>query len=170
MQHPTRKPIPRTLIVLSACVGLCLLAALAGGALWISLTQGALAADVGEVLTPDSGARRDLACQMLERSRTGYCLFTADEGDIQGVARRLGLETSTASGDDPHATPLLALEGGRGCRATDILRSGEKLPAYWAAGRPKQLALRSGGQFEYLLLLYDRATRQACVQVSYAYG
>lgn len=46
----------------------------------------------------------------------------------------------------------------------------EGLPGYWIGARPESLALGSGGQFEYLLLIFDAETSQACVQVSYAYG
>ncbi|MEI7768636.1 MAG: hypothetical protein WCI67_01545 [Chloroflexales bacterium] len=160
----------RMIIILGVCVALCALAALAGGALWNIVNQGTLAADVAEVLGPSGGARRDLTCQMMVRTRTGYCLFAADAGDIQGVASRLGLDSRTTSGAGPRVPPSLITQGAQGCLAADALGGAEGLSAAWVAGRPRQLALRSGGQFESLLLLYSPATRQACVQVSYAYG
>jgi hypothetical protein len=44
------------------------------------------------------------------------------------------------------------------------------LPAYWVAGRPEQLKISGGGQFEYMLLIFNASTGRSCIQVSYAYG
>ena len=57
-----------------------------------------------------------------------------------------------------------------GCLDPQALAVVDGVPAYWITARPPQLALKSGGQFEYLLLIVNEATGEGCVQVSYSYG
>jgi hypothetical protein len=138
------------------------------GGLWNLANRSALAADVAEVM--DEADDPDLQCAMIGVTRAGYCLLPASEGAVSGWATSLGLASGTASLDRPETVPPLAAEGAVGCLDAQVFVEVDGLPAYWLGGRPSQLSLSNGGQFEYMLLLYDPETGRACVQVSYAYG
>ncbi len=151
--------------VLGACF--ILLASCSG--LWNAANRSSLETDVAQVLSIDP-AEVSMQCAMVDTTRTGYCVLPADETQVDAWARSLGLSPRRASLSDGESVPPLASEGPVGC--LDAGRSGavEGQPAYWIGARPTSLALGSGGQFEYLLLIFDPAAAQACVQVSYAYG
>lgn len=170
MSNRQRSIVPLILIGLAGCVVLCLLGLFLGNTLWDAANRSSLAKDVAEVLAAPDLAPGALACHMAGRTRTGYCLFETDQALVKDIANRLHLEGRTTAPEAPRTIPPLVVEGAVGCFAAGVGGSAEGLPAYWAGGRPPQLALSGGGQFEYLLLLYNPATRQTCVQVSYAYG
>jgi hypothetical protein len=137
---------------------------------WNVLNRDSLRADVAEVLALPDVDPLDLSCQMVGTTRTGYCLLTADSAWVEQIAGALALEYRVASLARAETLPPMLSEGLVGCLASEDFGPVEELPAYWVDGRPPALALGSGGQFEYLLLLHNPATHQVCVQVSYAYG
>jgi hypothetical protein len=132
-----------------------------------ALGPGALRSDVAEVIQIPDRARPQLTCLTPSRTRMGYCLTALDQPTITQIVGRLGLSQILPADGAPLDLPTV--EPG-GCQSSAVFGDGTGLRAYWVAGRPDQLALRNGGQFEYLLLLTRPETGQACIQVSYAYG
>ncbi len=154
-------------LFLNGAIGLTLLAC---NFLWNSANRVPLKSDVNEVLDPANTSGLDLTCAMIDTTRSGYCLFMADEGKIEEIAARLELDYRVASFDKDDTIPPLVLDGKVGCLDENVFGIADGLPAFYIAGRPGQLSLAGGGQFEYLLLLFNPETGQACTQVSYAYG
>lgn len=154
-------------VFLNGVIGLTLLAC---NFLWNSANRVPLESDVKEVLAPATTARLDLKCALIETTRSGYCLFEANEKQIEGIAAGLDLEYRLASFENKETIPPVVSEGKLGCLDENVFSQVDGLPAYYIGGRPDQLSLTSGGQFEYLLLLFNPETGQACTQVSYAYG
>jgi len=138
--------------------------------IWNLGNRNSLEADVLEVLHPAPDEGSFLECRMIGTTRSGYCVGEISQADVQALTLAIGLESSTLDLADLDGVPPLAYEGLVGCLDPQTLAVVDGLPAYWIAGRPPQLALKSGGQFEYLLLIVNEATGQGCVQVSYAYG
>jgi len=134
------------------------------------MNRDSLTANVTEVLVASDEDRLELSCKMVDTTRTGYCIFVTHQELIEQVASKLGLDFRTASLELPGNLPPLGSEGMVGCLSAGVFDSIEGLLAYWVGGRPAQLSLSDGGQFEYLLLLYNSSTELACVQVSYAFG
>jgi hypothetical protein len=138
--------------------------------LWTLANRTPLTTDVNELLSTAATTPLDLTCNMLEGTRSGYCLFTADEEMVEEMAARLELDARIASLADRSTVPPIVTDGETGCLDPGIFGSVDGLPAYWLGGRPDQLSLADGSQFEYMLLLFNNATGQGCVQVAYAYG
>jgi hypothetical protein len=111
-----------------------------------------------------------MECRMIGTTRSGYCAFEAGEAGVHAVATELGLASGSVQPHDLSAIPPVAAEGAVGCFSPEMMERADSLPVYWIGGRPDSLRLQSGGQFEYLVLILDPDTGQACVQVSYAYG
>ena len=154
-------------LFLSGVIGLTLLAC---NFLWNSANRVPLKSDVNEVLDPANTTDLDLTCALIDTTRSGYCLFKADEGQIEEIAARLELDYRVVSYEENSTIPPLVSEGKVGCLDEIVFGMADGLLAYYLAGRPGQLSLAGGGQFEYLLLLFNPETGQACTQVSYAYG
>lgn len=138
--------------------------------IWNLGNRNSLEADVLEVLHPAPDEGLSLDCRMIGTTRSGYCVGEISQDDARALALAIGLESSTLDLADLDGVPPLAYEGLVGCLDPQAFAVVDGVPAYWIAGRPPQLALKSGGQFEYLLLIVNEATGQGCVQVSYAYG
>jgi len=154
-------------LCLNGVIGLTLLAC---NFLWNSANRVPLESDVKEVLDPATTTQLDLKCSMIDSTRSGYCLFLSNQAQIQEIAARLDLDYRVASLENNVTIPPVVSEGEVGCLAEDVFGQVDGLSAYYIGGRPDQLSLTSGGQFEYLLLLFNPGTGQACTQVSYAYG
>ena len=154
---------------LALLLGVCSLLLTSCGRAWDAVNRDALRDDVAHVLSVDP-AKSSMRCGMVDATRSGYCLLPADASQVSAWSRDLGLDARTASQEDVGSVPPLASEGPVGCLDPGIYGPIDGLPAYWIGGRPNALGLSGGGQFEYLLLLFDEAASQACVQVSYAYG
>jgi hypothetical protein len=146
----------------------CLL--LACNSLWTLANRTPLTTDVNELLSTTATTPLALTCNMLEGSRSGYCLFTADEELVAEITARLEMDAGIASLVDPSTVPPIITDGETGCLDPDTFGSVDGLPAYWLGGRPDQLSLADGSQFEYMLLLFNTGPGLVCVQVAYAYG
>ena len=138
--------------------------------MWNLGNRSSLEADVLDVLRPASMDRLSLECRMIGTTRSGYCVGEISLEDAEALALALGLESSQVDLENLDRAPPLAAEGLVECVDPEAFPGVDGLPAYWIAGRPPQLGLVSGGQFEYLLVIVNAATGQGCVQVSYAYG
>ncbi len=137
---------------------------------WTAFGRASLEADVAEVVSRGLAGSPEMECQMVGTTRSGFCTFEAGGAGALAVATELGLNSGSVEPDDLSAIPPVAAEGAVGCFSPEMMERADGLPAYWIGGRPESLRLQSGGQFEYLVLLLDPDTGQACVQVSYAYG
>ena len=138
--------------------------------LWNWGNRGALIGGMVEVLAPIQVVADDLECEMIDSTRSGYCLLTTTPEMVMTIATSLALDYRVANPDDPHSLPPIAGEGKTGCMSSEVFGKIRGLPAYWIAGRPEQLRISGGGQFEYMLLLFNPVAGQSCIQVSYAYG
>jgi hypothetical protein len=138
--------------------------------IWNLGNRSSLEADVLEVLRPASKDGLSLECRMIGTTRSAYCLGEISDDEAAAWAQALALESFRINLEDAASTPPLGAEGPVGCLSAEVFPGVDGLPAFWIGGRPLQLALGSGGQFEYLLLIVNAATGQGCVQVSYAYG
>ncbi len=151
---------------------LILLAVLAAScsSLWNWGNRGALISGMVEVLRPIGVTADNLECQMIGDTRSGYCLLDTTPNMLATLATSLGLDYRVANPDDPLTLPPIVDSGKAGCLSAEVFGNVRGLPAYWLGGRPKQLELSSGGQFEYLMLIFNPASGRSCIQVSYAYG
>ena len=138
--------------------------------IWNLGNRSSLEADVLDVLRPASKDGLSLECRMIGTTRSGYCLGEISDDEAAAWAQGLALESFRVNLEDAASTPALGVEGPVGCLSVEVFPGVDGLPALWVGGRPPQLALGSGGQFEYLLLIVNAATGQGCVQASYAYG
>ena len=138
--------------------------------LWNVATRDLLRSGMVEVLSPIGTTADDLECEMIGSTRSGYCLLETTPEMVMTIATSLALDYRVANPDDPHTLPPIAGEGKTGCLSSEVFGEIRGLPAYWIAGRPEQLQVSGGGQFEYMLLLFNPGTGQSCIQVSYAYG
>ena len=107
---------------------------------------------------------------MIGSTRSGYCLGEMQPEQAEAAARALELTATQVDLNAPNAGLPMASEGTQGCLDPDVFPVVDGLPVWWISGRPAQLGLETGGQFEYLLIVLNTATGQGCVQVSYAYG
>jgi hypothetical protein len=163
---PASRPSIRPLLTGTAASRL---AALACSSRWILAHRGSLAANVHEVIGLDPEAL-PLACQMVASTRTGICQGSIAQDQAEGIASRLALNASTIALQDLSSVAPLAYEGEVECLEEAALPGVDGLPVWWIDGRPADLALSSGGQFEYLLIVVDPASGAGCIQVSYSYG
>ena len=107
---------------------------------------------------------------MIGSTRSGYCLGQIAADQAEAVAAQLGLKPSQVDLKDTASVPPLGYGGEVGCLSQDVMPGVNGLPVWWIDGRPSNLALSSGGQFEYLFLVADPASGAGCIQVSYSYG
>lgn len=164
------KRSPRRLFSRAHGLALIPLLIVSCASVWNLGNQRALEADVLEVLRPAPDQTLSLKCRMIATTRSGYCLGEISEMEAGARAQALDLESFRVDLEDAASVPPLAAEGPVGCLSAEVFPGVDGLPAYWVGGRPVQLGLGSGAQFEYLLLIVDPATDRGCVQVSYAYG
>jgi len=138
--------------------------------LWNWGNRDALIGGMVEVLAPIQVVAKDLECQMIGSTRSGYCLLDTTPQMVMTIATTLQLNYRIANPADPLTLPPIVDEGKTGCLSPDVFGEVRGLPAYWVAGRPEQLKISGGGQFEYMLLIFNASTGRSCIQVSYAYG
>jgi len=102
-------------------------------------------------------------------TRTGYCLLEADPQQIEVFTSSLdmGAPQHLAAAE---GFPFPAFLRDSPCVVRFPSEALDEVRAYLIAGRPDQLRLAQGGQFEYLMIVFDPATYDACIQASYSYG
>jgi hypothetical protein len=137
--------------------------------LWQAANRAQLEADLSAILTR-SGAQAKLSdCHMLGTTRTATCDLAIEPDAFDQLAQGLDMAGPYTLLTLP--TPSSAfLVGDAGCLAEIPGADLEHTRAYLLDGRPAQLALANGGQFEYLLIAQVPDLAHACLQVSYAYG
>jgi hypothetical protein len=125
--------------------------------------------DVEEVLAP-SGVQVVLSdCRMEGTTRTGYCMLEAGLSQVEVIAfsLKMGRPQSFTGGEDPHFPAFLRDSP---CVAHFLSSTPYEVIAYLIAGRPDQLQLAGGGQFEYMMIAFEPANDDACIEASYSYG
>ena len=97
---------------------------------------------------------------MSDRSRSGRVEFTASQAESDAMVRTLGLKPVA----DPSDISRLALATGAS------IPTGPGIDLLAVTGRPGQLRLSNGGQFELLVLCRNCSTGKTIVLVAYASG
>lgn len=155
---------------LSPLVSLLALALLPGcDALWNVANRGGLERDF-KVLAQSCGVHVTLTrCRMLGTTREGTCEFTASCGQLDSLVRGLSLKPVEPGSVEEsflkriEASSLYSWSVGVGLDPSGLLR-------YASGRRPRELALKNGTAFEYLILYYHPASGRALARLSYAYG
>lgn len=145
------------------------LLAVSCSSLWNRANRIPFQEDVEEVLAP-SGVTVVLSeCQMEGTTRTGYCELEADPSQIEAIisSLKMGDPQPLVSNEDSLVPMLLRDSPCLGNHPSSDLND---ILAYLISGRPNQLELADGGQFEYLFIAVDPANNNACIEASYSYG
>jgi hypothetical protein len=135
--------------------------------LWNRANAGALQVDVA-TLFEQSGIQVSLRdCNMVGTTRTGYCRFRVSDGTADALIQDFNLapvvfENATIA--------FIDAEFEAGCGLFPWILEGSNGQLYLISGRPQSISLPNGTSFEYLLLMFDASSGEACLQVSYAYG
>lgn len=137
--------------------------------MWNRVNRLPFQTDIQRVLAP-SGVPVVLSdCQMEGTTRTGSCELEVSPKQLEAISSSLNLGEAQrwGTGESSQAAGLLQ---GSPCLDRRSVSSGGEVLAYLITGRPTQLRLADGGQFEYLLIAVDPAGGHACIEASYAYG
>jgi hypothetical protein len=148
------------MLLLNLLLGAC-------GSLWNRANVAPLEADLSSLFMRADTQPDFQICRMVGTTRTGFCRFKDDGSQIEIVIDHFNmvpiqLEHSTVAFIDAE------LEAGCGSFSWILEGSGGIL--YLVSGRPSSLRLSDTAAFEYLLLVYEASSGEACIQVSYAYG
>jgi len=162
MRLPTKRIFVR--------LGILLLILTAGcDALWNAANRGSLERDF-KTLSQSCGVRVTLTrCRMLGTTRNGACEFTASHGQIDSLVRGLNLKPVEPGSEEEaslkriEASSPYSWSGAAGPDPSSLVR--------FASGRrPRELVLKNGAAFEYLILYYNPTSGRALARLSYAYG
>jgi hypothetical protein len=144
-------------------------AACSGAGAWDRANRDALRRDVVQ-LFQRHGVTAAPECHMIGTTRDAYCVFKAPADRVDSLVRALKLEAAPTGSAAHEQIELIEMVSPGGCRATPALADPSKVRAYRSERRPRELALASGGAFEYLVLYQHTDSDDVCVRVSYAYG
>jgi hypothetical protein len=137
--------------------------------LWDRANRTAFQDDLAEVLARSSTAVSLSDCHMEGTTRTGYCLLAGGSSQLEAIAASLNMGDPQPLGPGEGSfLPAFLLDSP--CLAYYSSFPSNQILGYFTAGRPDQLRLADGGQFEYLLISFAPASGGACIQASYAYG
>ncbi len=135
--------------------------------LWNRANIGGLQSDLGSLLEGMDVEIVLQECSMIGSTRSGYCRFHDADGASAGLIQQLDLVSVPLE----NATiPFIDEEFEAGCGSYPWILDGSSGELYLISGRPQSLILANGTSFEYLLLVFEQSSGEACVQVSYAYG
>ena len=137
--------------------------------LWNAANRGGLERDM-KALASSSGVRVTLTkCQMLGATRDGACEFTASQGQIDSLVRGLNLKPVEPGSEQESFVKYIessspySWSAAAGSDPSGLVR--------FASGRrPRELVLKNGAAFEYLILYYNPSSGRALARLSYAYG
>ena len=137
------------------------------GPAWNRLNVGGLERDVESLLT-QADIEVDLqGCNMIGTTRSGYCRFQDADGDAAAIIQAFNLHQVVL---ENATVPFIDAEFEAGCGSFPWILDGSGGAFYIISGRPEVLVLPTDTSFEYLLLMYEPSSGDACLQVSYAYG
>jgi len=137
--------------------------------LWNAANRGGLERDF-KTLAQSCGVRVTLTrCRMLGTTRDGACEFTASRGQIDSLIRGLNLKPVEPGSEEEASLKRIEFSSpyfwsaAAGSDPSSLVR--------FASGRrPRELVLKNGTAFEYLILYYDPGSGRALARLSYAYG
>jgi hypothetical protein len=158
----TKRIFPRLGILLLALTTGC-------DVLWNAANRGSLERDF-KSLAQSCGVRVTLTrCRMLGTTRDGACEFTTSRGQIDSLVRGLNLKP-VEPGSEEEAS-LKRIESSSPYSWSAAAGSDPSSLVHFASGRrPRELVLKNGAAFEYLILFYDPGSGRALARLSYAYG
>jgi len=162
MRLPTKRIFPRLGILLIVLTAGC-------DVLWNVANRGGLERDF-KSLAQSCGVRVTLTrCRMLGTTRNGACEFTASHGQIDSLVRGLNLKPVDPGSEQESFVKYIESSSpyswspATGSDPSSLIR--------FASGRrPRELVLKNGTAFEYLILFYDPGSGRALARLSYAYG
>ncbi len=158
MQHP--RSVLLTLPIFALILVSC-------GSAWNRLNAGGLERDLETLLT-QAEIEVDLqGCNMIGTTRSGYCRFQDSDGDATTIIQAFHLHQVVL---ENATVPFIDAEFEAGCGSFPWILDGSGGAIHIISGRPDVLMLSTETSFEYLLLVYEPSSGEACLQVSYAYG
>ena len=139
-------------------------------AAWNLANRGSLRSDVTELFKNHGVTVSDLKCNMIGTTRSAVCEFRGKTDQVTSLVR--GLKLKALEGGETSREALLRRipEAPQGCLACFPFQTASQMKIYMSERGAKELRLKSGGAFEYLILFQDLGSSRVCVQVSYAYG
>jgi hypothetical protein len=153
---PTILVLAIVLPVLAAC-----------GSLWNRANVGGLHSDLQDLLAGMNIEVELEGCSMIGSTRSGYCRYQDETDASESIIESFQL----------HPVPLenatiafIDTEFEAGCGSFPWILDGSSGELYLLSGRPQSLSLSNGTRFEYLLIVFEQSSGEACIQVSYAYG
>ena len=162
MRLTTKRIFPR--------LGILLLILTAGcDVLWNAANRGGLERDF-KTLAQSCGVRVTLTqFRMLGTTRDGALEFTASRGQIDSLVRGLNLKPVEPGSEEEVSLKRIESSSPYPWPAKDAPAEAA-LERYTSARRPKELVLKNGTAFEYLILIYNPSSGRALARLSYAYG
>lgn len=108
-------------------------------------------------------------CRMLGTTRDGALEFTASHGQIDSLVRGLNLKPVEPGSEEEASLKRIESSSPYPWPAKDAPAEAA-LERYTSARRPKELVLKNGTAFEYLILIFNPSSGRALARLSYAYG
>ncbi len=150
-----------------------LCAALSGAAcarIWNAVNRAGLRSDMAELLAKSGLPKRPLECRMVATTNDAFCTFSAEPGEAARLASELSLQPHFLGTPPGTSGGYFKSPANHRCRLALRAVGGGRVEVFGRAGRPKELRLRNGRAFEYLLLFQDPSAPEVCIEVSYSYG
>ena len=138
--------------------------------LWDASNRGRATSDVQALLRvgglPNAGPK----CHMVGTTRNLACNLRASTKEVATVAKGLSLQSVEFVDEPSGSLERFVASKQHYCGLASGLGRKDGVNLFAAHRRPPQLRLANGSAFEYLLLYYDSASSQVCMELSYAYG
>lgn len=125
--------------------------------------------DINRLLIPSGVPFVLWDCRMAGTTRTGSCELEISPKQLDAIRAYLNMGEGQhwGAGESSRASGFLQ---GSPCLDRHSASISEEVLTYLITGRPAQLRLAGGSQFEYLLIAVDPAGGNTCIEASYAYG
>lgn len=124
---------------------------------------------ITELVSAQGVGPQVLSCKSIGSTRAGLCRLSASAEDLAALTKGLGL-TEVPSAQRANDAQLTGWESSAGKDSPAKVWTGSTIRVFKSARRAKQLLLKDGSQFEYLLLYYHPEKGEIWIQVCYAYG
>jgi hypothetical protein len=137
---------------------------------WNAANRSSLRTDVAAVLESHGIDRKGIvSCRMVETTRAGVCSLTLTPDEVTRLVD--GLELAAVDLTSQEGQQLLSRVTTDAGAADELHDKPSKKQQVWGLfDRPRQLNLRQGAAFEYLVLSYWKSDAWARLYVSYTYG
>ena len=150
--------------------GILLLVLTAGcDALWNAANRGSLERGFKALAGACGVTPTVTRCRMIGTTRDAAIEFTATPDEVDSLVRGLNLKP-VEPGSEEEAS-LKRIESSSPYSWSAVAGSDPSSLVRYASGRrPRELVLKNGTAFEYLILIYDPSSGRALARLSYAYG